>query len=60
MTAVKMLHVSVSRHFAAHVKLITMYDDAFWAILEFIIMLSLVVKLSMTMAPDLNCLGPLA
>ena len=62
MTAVKMPHVNVDphdRHFAAHVKWITLYNDKFWAFPEFIITPSLVVKLSTT-TPDLIGLEPLA
>ena len=43
-----------------NVKWITLYNDKFWAFPEFIIMLSLGVKLSTTTAPDLIGLGPLA
>ena len=60
MTAVKILHVNVGRHFAAHVKWITLYNDKFSAFPEFIITPSLVVKLSTTTAPGLIGLGPLA
>jgi len=49
----KMPHVNVGRHFAAHVKWITLYNAKFWAFPEFVIMPSLVVKLSTTTAPDL-------
>jgi len=60
MTAVKIPHVNVYRHFAAHVKWITLYNDKFWAFPEIIIMSSLVVKLSTTTVPDLIGLRPLA
>jgi len=58
--SVKMPHVNVGRHFAVHVKWITLYNDKFWAFPEFIITPSLVVKLSTTTAPDLIGFGPLA
>jgi len=48
MTAVKMPHVNVGRHFAAHVKWIILYNVKFWVFPEFIITPSLVVKLSTT------------
>ena len=50
MTAVKMPHVIVGRRFAANVKWITLYNDKFCALPEFIITPSLVVKLSTTTA----------
>ena len=46
--SVKMPHVNVGRHFAVHVKWITLYNDKFWAFPEFIITPSLGVKLSTT------------
>ena len=52
MTAVKIPHVNVDRHFTAHVKWITLYNDKFWAFPEFIITPSLVVSLSTTTAND--------
>jgi len=52
MTADKMPHVNIDRHFAAHVKWITLYNDKFWAFPEFIITPSLVVKLSTTAAAN--------
>ena len=52
MTAVKMPHVNVVRHFAVQVKWITLYNNIFLAFPEFIITPSLVVKLSTTTAND--------
>ena len=52
MTAVKILHINVGRHFAAHVKWITLCNDKFWAFSEFIITPSLVVSLSTTTAAN--------
>jgi len=52
MTTVKTPHVNVRRHFAAHVKWITLYNHRFWAFPEFIITPSLVVKLSTTTAAN--------
>jgi len=43
-----------------YVKWITLYNDKFWGFPEFIIMPSLVIKLSTKMAPNLIGLGPLA
>jgi len=62
MTAVKMTHVNVGRHFAADIKWITLYNDKLWAFPEFIITPSpsSVVKLLTTTTPDLIGLGPLA
>ena len=51
MTAVKMPHVNVDRHFVA-LRGITLYNVKFWAFPEFIITPSLVIKLSTTTAPD--------
>jgi len=48
MTAVKMLHVSVDQHLAAHVKWITLYNEKFRAFPEFIVTLH--IKLSTTTA----------